>query len=82
MDLNSLFADIFADAELKARFIADPRAVLEEKGAAPPAGVELKVLEDTASVRHIVLPYLDQDTPLTAEELEKRATFTKFGLCA
>ena len=78
MSTNNLLADIFADSDLKARFEADPRSVLEERGAILPAGVELKVLEDTAEVRHIVLPHLDQDTPLTAEELEKRASLAGY----
>ena len=72
MELTQILTDLYSDADLMARFKADPRAVLLEKGATPPEGVELRVVENTANLNYIILPYLDEDTPLTTEELEKR----------
>ena len=44
------------DEELMAKLIADPRAILAEAGVAIPAGVTVKVLEDTATHLNFVLP--------------------------
>ncbi len=44
------------DPELRARMFAAPTDVLEEHGIGVPPGVELRVVEDTAEVRHVALP--------------------------
>ena len=35
---------------------ADPKAVLQEQGVTVPAGMQVKVVEDTDQVRHLTLP--------------------------
>ena len=45
-----------SDPELRARMLAAPAGVLAEHGIGVPPGVELRVVEDTAAVRHVPLP--------------------------
>ncbi len=63
-----LVAKAWSDENLKERLIADPAAVLEENGIDVPYGIELKVVEDTDQVRHLVLPASPSDD-LSDEEL-------------
>ena len=53
---GQLVAKAWSDESLKQRLIEDPAAVLREFGIEAPYAVELKVVEDTAEVRHLVLP--------------------------
>lgn len=49
-------AKAWSDENFKQRLISEPAAVLEEYGIEAPPGVQWKVVEDTAEVRHLVLP--------------------------
>ena len=53
-------ADVFAramtDSEFKAQFIADPAAVLTAAGVEVPEGLTIKVVENSSSTFHVVLP--------------------------
>lgn len=51
-----LVAQAWADADFKARLLADPAAFLKEVGVELPAGIELRVVENTAGLTHFVLP--------------------------
>ncbi len=73
-EYKKLIIDLFADADLMARLKADPKAVLKERGIQVPDDVEIKVVQDTEKVRHLVIPYLGEDTPSSSEELEQRVT--------
>lgn len=44
------------DPELKAKLIANPAGFLADRGIRVPAGVTLKVVENTPTLFHIVLP--------------------------
>ena len=44
------------DSELRARMFEAPANVLEEHGIGVPRGVELRVVEDTAAIRHVTMP--------------------------
>ena len=67
-----IVAQAWADADYKARLLADPVAVLKEAGLDLPAGVDLRVVENTANVAHFVLPA----PPIGAHgtELEERVS--------
>ncbi|MFM1832572.1 MAG: hypothetical protein RLZZ461_888 [Planctomycetota bacterium] len=54
--LATLFAACWKDDALKARFIADPRAVLAEHGFDVPDGIDVKVVENADDCVHITLP--------------------------
>ena len=53
-------ADVYArtmtDPEFKAQFIADPAAVLSAAGAEVPEGLTIKVVENSSTTFHVVLP--------------------------
>ena len=53
--LAQLFAACWKDEALKARFIADPKAVLKQYGLEMPDGMDAKVVENADCV-HITLP--------------------------
>ena len=54
--LTKLFADCWKDADLKARFMSDPKAVFTEYGMTVPDGLEIKVLENEDDKVHITIP--------------------------
>ena len=49
--------DLRGDPELRARMRAEPAGVLEEQGVSLPPETDVRVVEDTAEVRHFVLPH-------------------------
>ena len=53
---GKVIAKAWREPAFKAKLIADPRAILVEAGLAIPAGVTVKVLEDTTTHLHFVLP--------------------------
>lgn len=69
---KKLLMELFADATLKDRFKEDPAAFLRSRGIDVPAGVTVKALEDTASVHHLVIPFMDSADEALSEELEQR----------
>lgn len=69
-----LVAQAWSDDDLKRRLVADPALVLREYGIEPPQGVELRVVEDNAAVRHLVLP------PSPAGELSDEELSCSIGL--
>ena len=49
-------AACWKDEALKARFMADPKAVLKEHGLDVPDGIDVKVVENADDCVHITLP--------------------------
>lgn len=70
--MKEIMVELFSDPQLMARFQADPKAVLREKGAEVPEDITFKVVTDTAKVRHIVLPYLGSEKVASVAEFEER----------
>ena len=60
---DELLLDVYRDVELKRRFLNNPARVLRERGVEVPDGVELRVLEDSPTVRHIVIPHFHHGPP-------------------
>ena len=72
--LASLFASCWKDEALKARFMADPKAVLAEHGMPVPDGMDVKVVENADNCVHITMPAPPSDhTELSDEELSNAA---------
>jgi hypothetical protein len=65
---SQIVATAWADAEFKARLLADPRTVLSEHGIDVPEGIEFVLVEDTDTVKHLTLP-ASPAGELTDEEL-------------
>ena len=72
--LTDLFAACWKDDALKARFMADPKAVLAERGIEMPDGMDVTVVENTDNTVHITLPTApDGHAHLSDEELRNAA---------
>ena len=54
--LAELFAACWKDEALKARFMADPKAVLAEHGMDVPANIDVNVVENSDNTVHITMP--------------------------
>ena len=76
-----LVAQAWSDESLKARLLEDPAPVLREHGIEVPFDVELRVVEDTAAVRHLVLP-ASPEGELADEELSCSVGLDSYsGIC-
>jgi hypothetical protein len=76
-----LVADAWADDALKKRLLSDPAAVLKERGIKSPPNVQIKTIEDTANVMHLVLPVKPAEGELSEEELSTVAGGHCHGGC-
>jgi hypothetical protein len=66
---SQLVARAWADPAFKARLLADPAAVLKEHGLLVPAGITIKVVENTDKVLHLTLPLKPSPEELSEAEL-------------
>ncbi len=69
---GKIVAKAWSDEAFKAKLLADPAAALKESGIDVPKGVEVRVVENTASVFHFILPPSPAEE-LTDEDLDKVA---------
>ncbi len=77
---TDLLAACWKDDALKARFMADPKAVLAERGIEMPDGIDVNVVENTDNTVHITLPMApDGYAALSDEDLSKAAGGTRPG---
>jgi hypothetical protein len=67
--LAKVIAKAWADDEFKARLVGEPVRTLREEGVDIPGDVEIRVVEDTAEVRHFLLPEKPRDEELWVEEM-------------
>ncbi len=74
-----LVAKAWSDVDLKQRLIDDPATVLREQGMSVPYDVEIKVVEDTDQVHHLVLP-ASPASNLLDEELGGSVGYDGFSL--
>jgi hypothetical protein len=73
-DLAQLFAACWKDEALKARFMADPKAVLKEHGLDVPDDMDVKVVENADNCVHITMPAPPSGSvELSDEELSNAA---------
>lgn len=71
--MEQLIARTWADEAFKQRLMANPVTVLKEAGLEIPEGIEVRVVEDTDTVYHLVLPPKPADDELSEEELSNAA---------
>ena len=72
--LARLFAACWKDEALKARFMADPKAVMQEFDLEVPVGIDVKVVENADDCVHITLPAPPAASgELSDDDLEKAA---------
>ena len=75
-------AKAWADEDYKQRLLSDSAAVLKEEGVEVPGGMEFKVVENTQSVFHMVLPAVPDSEEGSIEDVEERlAAMSCLCLC-
>lgn len=67
---GQIVAKCWADPAFKAGLIADPRTALAAEGIEVPAGIDLRVVENTADVNYVILPMAPAEGELTDEDLD------------
>ena len=69
---KKLIAKLYANPELKDRFIKNPKEVLRDEGITVADNVDLQIVQDSEIVKHFVLPFFKQGETLDLEEIEQR----------
>ncbi len=72
MKISKVIARAWTDPAYKAKLLSDPHAALAEAGVEVPAGVTVKVVENTADTTHLVLP-TRPERELSSDEIEALA---------
>jgi hypothetical protein len=67
--MGQLIAKCWTDEGFKQKLMADPTATLKALGEELPAGVSIKVVENTDKVFHLVIPA--KPTELSEKELDR-----------
>jgi hypothetical protein len=78
-----MVAKAWTDPAFKSNLLTDPKAALAAAGISVPAGVALKVVENTDKVIHLVLP-ARPNSELSDEALDKVAGgdgWSSFTMC-
>ena len=73
LTFGKVVARTWTDPAFKAQLLADPLATLAAAGLSIPPGVNVKVVENTDKLIHLVLPPPVADSGLSELELEKIA---------
>ncbi len=73
-------AKAWADETYKKKLISDPVAVLKAEGIEVPQGAQLKVMEDTAALRHLVLPAMPAEAA-SLDEAVLNERMAAYGYC-
>jgi Nitrile hydratase, alpha chain len=70
---SKVVAQAWSDPDYKSRLMSDPKAVLAEAGVTLDEDADIEVIEDTAAVRHIVIPAPPAEGELSEDALEQVA---------
>jgi hypothetical protein len=70
---QEVVARAWSDASFKSRLLAHPAEVLGEYGFTLPPGTGCRVVEDTKSIRHLVLPSSPEPGALSDDQLDEVA---------
>jgi hypothetical protein len=70
---GKVIANAWSDGDYKARLVNDPKSVLAEAGIELEDGVDVTVVEDTATSRHLVIPAAPAEGELSEDALEQVA---------
>jgi hypothetical protein len=69
--IAKIIAKAWADEGFKKRLLSGQAQVFKEEGVEIPPGVEVRVVEDTATVYHLVLPMKPTSNELSEEQLDQ-----------
>jgi hypothetical protein len=68
--IEQVVARAWIDDVFKYRLLSDPAKMLRAEGVGIPEGVEVRILEDTDTVLHVVLPMKPSIQELTQEQVK------------
>ena len=68
--LRQVIAKAWQDPTFKQRLLAEPKAVAQEYGISIPSELEVRVVENTPTLVHVVLPARPAEAELSDEQLE------------
>jgi len=67
---GEIVARAWRDAAFKQQLISNPKQVLSDAGMTVDEGVEVQIIEDTPTTRHLVFPVPPSGQSLSEEQLE------------
>ena len=79
--IGQIIAKCWSDDVFKQKLMSDPKSVLKEQGIEVPPGLEIKTVENTAKVFHIVIPAKPTKNELSDEDLDKVAGGDEDAMC-
>jgi len=68
---GGIIARAMTDGPYRQKLLADPRGALREEGVELPGELEVRVVENTPRVLHLVLPAREQPERLSEADLEQ-----------
>jgi hypothetical protein len=71
--MQQVIAKAWMDEGFKQMLLADPAAALKQEGIAVPEGVQVKAVENTAKLFHLVLPPKPAGEELSETQLDTAA---------
>jgi hypothetical protein len=71
--MGQVIARAWSDPAYKARLLTDATSVLKEEGIDYGSGIEVRILENSDSVRYITLPQPPSEVELSEEQLGRVA---------
>jgi hypothetical protein len=69
--LAKVIAQAWSDEDYKRRLVDDPAGALAEAGAEVPDAVQLRVVEDSDTLKHLVIPAAPGQGEINEEDLER-----------
>jgi hypothetical protein len=66
--IAQIISRAWRDEVFRHRLLSDPASMLQAEGVSIPPGVEVRILEDTDKVFHVVLPIKPSTQELSEEE--------------
>ncbi len=81
MTVSKAISRAWTDMDYKNKLLSDPRGALAEVGVALPAGVDVKVVENSPHTLHLVLPASPSGQDgMSLDDLEKIAAGKIIGI--
>jgi hypothetical protein len=68
--IERVVARTWIDEEFKRKLLSDPATTLMAEGVRIPQGVEVRIVEDTENVHHVVLPMKPPSKELSEDQFK------------
>lgn len=71
--MQKIISKAWMDEGFKKKLLADPSAALKDEGVEIPKGIEIRAVENTDKVLHVVLPKKPSSAELSDDQLDRVA---------